>query len=249
MKTAMNQKEAERAPSPSLSVLIVDDDEEFRNAHVRAINHIRSGGGVHMKAVSAADGSEALSLLRTQAIDCCLIDYRMPGPDGLELQKEILGRYPDMAVIVVTGNGSEDVAVRAIKEGAMDYLVKGAISVAHLEAAIVHSVNRARLAKALEMQRKQLVAAERQRVMLQSLGTACHHIAQPLTVLRSYITMLRRNEENPTHRAMIDEAFNACHDLCEIVWKISDTSSYRTEPYLKLEGKQSDGQPSDLVAL
>ena len=234
----------------TFNVLIVDDDDHFRHAYMRALNLIRSAqteAAIH--AVSAGSGNEALHILGSDNVDCCVLDYKMPDMDGLTLQKEILRRHPDMAIIFVTGQGCEKVAVEAINGGAMDYIVKGGISIEQMESSIVHAVSRVRLTKALEMQRKHLIEAERQRIMLQSLGTACHHISQPLTVLRSYIVMLKRKETDPKQQEMLVEAFKACEDLCDIVWKISHTSTYRTEPYLPASIEHPDDGTGDLIKL
>jgi len=234
----------------TFTVLIVDDDDHFRHSYVRALNLIHSAGlEAHIYALSAATANEAMSILDTEHVDCCVLDYMMPDVDGLELQKRILRKHPDMAIIFVTGQGSELVAAEAIKKGAMDYIVKGGISIEQIESSIVHSVNRVRLSKALEIQRKQLVQSERQRIMMQSLGTACHHIAQPLSALRSYIVMLKRKETDPEQRAMLLEAFKACEALCDIVWKISHTSQYKTEPYLKPDAEHPDNGNGDLIQL
>lgn len=250
MQAAKSAEGHQAVPRDTFSVLIVDDDEEFRRASVRALNLIHSASvDARFRAFSAHDGPAALEKLKKVNIDCCVVDYKMPGTDGLTLQREILRQYPDMAVIVMTGEGSEDVAAKAIKEGAMDYIVKGAVSVDQLESSIVHSVNRARLSKALEMQRKRLVEAERRRVMIQSLGTACHHIAQPLTALRSYIDILKRNEKDPDQQSMLLETFRACENLCEILGKIRSTSIYETEPYLVPTGAHPVDGSEDLIKL
>ena len=234
----------------SFSVLIVDDDEAFRNTYVRALNLIQAVTvEAHMHALSAASPQEAMHMLETHKVDCCILDYKMPERNGLELQRDILTKYPDMAIIFVTGEGCEEVATEAIKHGAMDYIVKGTISIEQIESAIIHSVSRVRLTRALEMQNKHLMEAERQRVMLQSLGTTCHHMAQPLTALRTYIVMLKRRETDASQSAMLVEAFKSVEALCEIVWKIGRTSSYKTEPYLEPDhGHASDGD-DDLIVL
>jgi FixJ family two-component response regulator len=243
-------EQVEQEIHESFTVLIVDDDAHFRNAYVRALNLIRSAAlEASMQALSAASSAEALGILETHSVDCCVLDYKMPDINGLELQNQILALYPDMAILFVTGEGCEEVAAEAIKSGAMDYIVKGGISIDQLESSIVHSVNRVRLSKALEMQRKHLIEAERQRIMMQSLGTACHHISQPLTVLRSYIVMLKRKEEDPKQRAMLVEAFKACEALCDIVWKIGHTSRYKTEPYLQPDPQHPADGTGDLIEL
>lgn len=205
----------------SFTVMIVDDDEHFRNAYVRAINLIRvSTVDASLHAISAATPSQAMEILEENHVDCCILDYRMPEENGLALQREILTKHPDMAIIFVTGSGNEQVAAEAIKQGAMDYIVKGTISIEQIESAIVHSVSRVRLARALEMQRKQLLESEGQRAMITGLGAACHKIAPPLTLLRKNIVALKRSETDPAREAMLVEAFEAVETICEVVWKI-----------------------------
>jgi len=234
----------------SFRVLIVDDDAAFCRTYVRALNLIRVVTvEAHMHALSATSPQEAMHMLETHNVDCCILDYKMPEKSGLDLQRDILMKYPDMAIIFVTGEGCEEVATEAIKQGAMDYIVKGTISIKQIESAIIHSVSRVRLTRSLEMQRKHLLESERQRIMLQSLGTACHHMAQPLTVLRTYIVMLKRKETDSAQSAMLVEAFKSVEALCEIVWKISHTSSYKTEPYLVPDHVHPSEGNDDLIVL
>ena len=211
----------------SFTVMIVDDDEHFRNAYVRALNLIRvTTVDASLHAISAAAPSEAMQMLDDHSVDCCILDYRLPEEDGLALQREILTKHPDMAVIFVTGLGNEQVAAQAIKQGAMDYIVKGTISIEQMESAIVHSVSRVRLSRALEEQRKQLMDTEGQRVMIAGLAAACHKIAPPLTLLRNYIVTLKRRETDQGKAAMLVEAFKAVETISDVVWKIGRISGH-----------------------
>jgi len=72
-------------------------------------------------ACSARDG---LAHLAANPVDCVLLDYRLPDADGLECLRTIRQRHPDLPVVLITGAGSEEVAVEAMKLGASDYLVK-----------------------------------------------------------------------------------------------------------------------------
>lgn len=72
----------------------------------------------------ARNGQEALALLGTVRVDAALIDFKMPGMDGLILLKEIRERYPALMVIMLTGHGGVKEAVKAIKLGALDFLEK-----------------------------------------------------------------------------------------------------------------------------
>jgi signal transduction histidine kinase len=82
------------------------------------------------------------------------------------------------------------------------------------------------------MQKQELLAAERQRVMIQSLGAACHHLGQPVTIITGYLEMMRRKEQSPEMREMIDNCVKAAESLGEILDRLRRVSEYRTVPYL-----------------
>ncbi|MBW2058772.1 MAG: sigma-54-dependent Fis family transcriptional regulator [Deltaproteobacteria bacterium] len=72
----------------------------------------------------AGNGQEALALIQGKAIDLVLTDMRMPVKDGISLLHDVKRIKPDLPVILVTAYGSVESAVRAMKEGAYDYIVK-----------------------------------------------------------------------------------------------------------------------------
>lgn len=99
-------------------ILIVDDDRVILEL---ASIILRSDG---YSVQTSIDGIHALRLIEEATPDLVLLDYMMPGKDGLEVLREIKEKFPDIAVIFFTGMGSEDVAVRAMKAGAADYMMK-----------------------------------------------------------------------------------------------------------------------------
>jgi DNA-binding NtrC family response regulator len=72
----------------------------------------------------AADGGQALELMRQARHDLLLVDIKMPGMDGLELLQKIKTDYPETMVVIITAYGSIESAVQAMKQGAEDYLLK-----------------------------------------------------------------------------------------------------------------------------
>jgi DNA-binding NtrC family response regulator len=124
--------------SERAAVLVVDDDESFRSLVTDRL--VRTGHRV----ASAPDGARALELL--DGVDVALIDLLMPGMDGLELLRRIRGKRPDVGVILLTGHGTIDSAVEAMKAGAIDYLQKPC-SLAEVEARIAQAADRRRLSR------------------------------------------------------------------------------------------------------
>lgn len=102
-----------------IRVLAVDDEEPFR----RLLNKELTRKGFSIR--TAADGEEALQLLKEHPFDVILLDIVMPGIDGISLMKKMAGGNTDgPAIIVLTGKATVETAVSAMKSGAYDYLTK-----------------------------------------------------------------------------------------------------------------------------
>ncbi len=99
-------------------ILIVDDEASARGA----LTEILTEEGFTVRA--AADGFKALAVAGELAPHVVLTDVKMPGLDGLGLLRELRERHPETAVILMTAFGAVDAAVRAMREGAADYLTK-----------------------------------------------------------------------------------------------------------------------------
>ena len=105
------------------TILIIDDSETDRVTYQRYIGQMSSEPFVMLEADC---GEEGLALCLEQSPDLVLLDYRLPDLDGLEFLRQLQSRgLPLPPVVMLTGEGSEKVAVEAMKFGARDYLVKG----------------------------------------------------------------------------------------------------------------------------
>ena len=85
---------------------------------------------------------------------------------------------------------------------------------------------------ALEQQTEALLSAERQRVAIEGLGAACHHLGQPATSISIALYMIRRANTSPEIAPLIDQCQQAADAMAEILQKLQNIASYRTEPYL-----------------
>lgn len=99
-------------------ILVVDDERAIR----RSLNEILTMEG--FKVEEAVDGADALEKIKNNNYDCVLCDIKMPQVDGLEVLEQVQEMKPDVPVIVISGHGSIDTAVEAVKKGAFDYISK-----------------------------------------------------------------------------------------------------------------------------
>jgi DNA-binding response OmpR family regulator len=105
-------------PKPLARVLVVDDSQT-QAMDVR-LHLVRLGFDVRI----ALSGAEALRLLEADRSEIVLTDLVMPEMDGLELVRRVRAARPGVPVILMTGQGSEEIAVEALKQGAADYVPK-----------------------------------------------------------------------------------------------------------------------------
>lgn len=122
-----------------LRVLVVDDDSVDRMAVRRALVRVEPPA----QAVEVGDAGEAERALAAGGIDVVLLDYRLPGEDGLSLLARLARSPVAPPIVLLTGQGDERVAVTAMKAGAADYLAKEALTPARL-ALTIGNVLRAR---------------------------------------------------------------------------------------------------------
>jgi FixJ family two-component response regulator len=100
------------------TVYLVDDDDAFRDA----TRWLLEGEGLSVVCYATAD--EFLSGYAPAAPGCLVLDIRMPGMSGLELQDELRSRDAFLPILFVTGHGEVPMAVEAIKKGAVDFIEK-----------------------------------------------------------------------------------------------------------------------------
>lgn len=99
-------------------IIIIDDERSIRNTMKDILEYEK-----HEVAV-ACDGKEALQLIAEQSFDLAFCDIKMPVMDGMEVLEKIKEINSDLAVIMLSGHGTIDTAVEAIKKGAFDFIQK-----------------------------------------------------------------------------------------------------------------------------
>jgi len=107
-------------PRVSGKILLVDDETNIR----AGLNAILQKDGHEVR--DTASATDALQLLSRFAAETAVLDIRMPGMSGTELLAAIKESHPHTAVVMLTGHGSLETAMTAVKKGAFDYLLKPA---------------------------------------------------------------------------------------------------------------------------
>jgi RNA polymerase sigma factor (sigma-70 family) len=100
------------------SVLVIDDDPEFRDSVVRLLRTV----GLETQQFSSV--SEFLKAELPAGPSCLLLDVRLPGPSGLELQRELTATHRKLPIIFITAHADVPMTVQAMKGGAIEFLTK-----------------------------------------------------------------------------------------------------------------------------
>mgnify|MGYP002725758822 CR=1 FL=1 len=100
------------------NILLVDDEKDF----VEVLSQRLEVHGYHVASVYS--GQDALDLISTKSYDAIILDLSMPGMDGMETLKEIKKKRPNMQIIILTGHGTLEDGIEAMKLGASDFIVK-----------------------------------------------------------------------------------------------------------------------------
>ncbi|MCD4715304.1 MAG: response regulator [Desulfobacterales bacterium] len=108
----------EKVKDGNIKVLLVDDEVGFADILAKRLNKR------NMDVTPVYTGTEAVQIIRKQDFDVAVLDLKMEDMDGIEVLKIFKKAYPEMAVIMLTGHGSEQAAKEGIEFGAFDYLTK-----------------------------------------------------------------------------------------------------------------------------
>ena len=99
-------------------ISVVDDDNSVRDSVGGLLRSVSFG------VVVFASAEEFLSSDRARETDCLILDVRMPGMSGFELQSRLGTIHPEVPVIFITAHGDEELRSRALRGGAVDFLLK-----------------------------------------------------------------------------------------------------------------------------
>ncbi len=183
----------------SHAILLVDDEEGIRNVLGIAL----ADGGYEV--LTAASGEEALKIFRSHGPLLILTDIKMPGMGGIELLKRIKEENADAQVIMMTGHGDLELAVKSLQCDAADFVTKP-INDEALEVALKRAKERLELKRRLreyteglermvEEKTRELLAAERLASVGQTVATLAHSIKNIIGGLKGGMFVLEKGLE------------------------------------------------------
>lgn len=229
-----------------IRVLIVDDDED----DVFLIRDLLGEGRGSAAPVveSASSWSEALTRIDRSTFDIFIFDYWLGEENGLELLRAVRAKGVDTPVIMLTGQGDQELAVAAMKDGASDYLVKSRLSVESLSHSFRYSINihnealRRRQAEEalqkahddlekrveertaeLRMACNQLLHAEKLSAIGKLSASIAHEINNPLFGIRNILAGIRKRsilEEDDAE--LVEIALQECDRIKLLIHSLRD---------------------------
>jgi two-component system invasion response regulator UvrY len=101
-------------------IVLIDDHLIVRQGLERLLN----AGDEFVVCEEASDAAEGLEMVREMRPDGVIVDVGLPGPDGIELTEQLLSEFPDLVVLILSAHDEPEYAVRAMRAGAMGYVLK-----------------------------------------------------------------------------------------------------------------------------
>jgi two-component system, sensor histidine kinase and response regulator len=208
-------------PGTEASILIVDDETGMREGCRRALTPM----GYQVE--TTASITAAQDLIRKDGYDLYLLDVMLPDGSGLDLIAPILDRDPNAICVIITGFGSIEMAVEAVRQGAYNFLSKPFTS-EQLLIAVTQGLERRRL-KAVEREAEELARVKEELVRLDEAKSrlmlkVAHELRAPVAAVQSYVNLvlsgyISEEEMQPTMgriQQRLQELLDLIADLLEL---------------------------------
>ncbi|HUL45291.1 MAG TPA: response regulator [Bacteroidota bacterium] len=213
----------------ALKVLLIDDDVDY----VEVVRHyLHPFQNWEFDVISANNQEQALRVLGgNHLVDVILMDYFLPGTNGVEIAKKIRESNIDVPMILLTSNRDFRIAIEAMKYGIVEYLIKEEVVDSILPRAIVNIVDRHRLGSRIAAAEKQKLYSEKNAETVQELVvTLCHEFNNPLAAIKISADIILRQKISDEERAILTKLNQNIAQLEKQIVKLRDLSADKPQP-------------------
>lgn len=194
----------------AIKILVIDDSQDDQMLYCRTLKNVTNR---NYSVSETEEGNEGLRRLEEEQPACILLDYSLPGRNGVEVLRDIRGKYPFVPVVMLTGQGNENVAVAAMQEGAQNYISKSTITTEILDHVIWMAIEHCMMQKRIHEQRTSL------EVFTHALA---HDLKEPIRTIRSFVELIAKNDTFPgktkSYFKHIQDAAERMHMLIDTVF-------------------------------
>lgn len=208
----------------TLHVLVVDDEPGIRSGITRILGNYTVGypfmdEDFDFNLIEAGTGEEAIEILNKQHVDVVLLDNKLPGMDGIEVLEYINKQQFDVAVMMITSYASLDLAIKATKNGAYNFMPKP-FTPQELRATIEN------VAKHLFLKRMTLkMQKEGKQIRFQFLSVLSHELKSPINAIEGYLKMMQEKQMGDKiedYGTMIDRSLSRLKGMRNLIMDLLD---------------------------
>ncbi len=214
-----------------LKVLVIDDEPGIRSGVIRILNNFHvtypfMDEDYTFEVVEAATGEDGITILERDKPDILLLDNKLPGIQGVEVLEYIRKRNYDIVVAMITSYASLDVAIRATRDGAIDFIPKP-FTPQELKSSI-ENITKQQYLKRITHKMNQ----EGKKIRYQFLSVLSHELKAPLNALEVYLRMMQEKQAGDRiedYATPIERSLQRIQGMRSLIMDLLDFTKIRLE--------------------
>jgi two-component system, sensor histidine kinase and response regulator len=214
-----------------LKVLVIDDEPGIRSGVSRILNNFHvtypfMDEDYTFEVTEAATGEDGLAILEKEMHDILLLDNKLPGIQGVDVLEYIRKRNYDIVVAMITSYASLDVAIRATRDGAIDFIPKP-FTPQELKSSI-ENITKQQYLKRITHRMKQ----EGKKIRYQFLSVLSHELKAPLNALEGYLRMMQEKQAGDRiedYATPIERSLQRIQGMRSLIMDLLDFTKIRLE--------------------
>jgi signal transduction histidine kinase len=214
-----------------LKVLVIDDEPGIRSGVTRILGNFHvtypfMDEDYTFEVMAAASGEEGISIIDKDKPDILLLDNKLPGMQGVEVLEYIREKKYDIATAMITSYASLDVAIRATRDGATDFIPKP-FTPQELKSSVENISKQLYLKKVTNK-----LAEDGKKIRFQFLSVLSHELKAPLNALEGYLRMMKEKQAGDKiddYANQIDRSLQRIQGMRNLIMDLLDFTKIRLE--------------------